>query len=81
MPEAHIVSKVELEPILCSIKQAAAIISRGETAIYGLIGAGEIHAVKSNGRTLIRVDSLHAYANKLQRANVKPRYRKPQRLR
>jgi hypothetical protein len=75
------VSKIELQPILCSIPQAAAILGRGVGAIYGLIGDNKIRAVKSNGRTLIFVDSLHEYANGLPKADVKPRYRKPQRLR
>jgi len=79
--EAALVSKVELQPILCSIPQASAIIGRGVGAIYALIGDGKIRAVKSNGRTLIFVDSLQKYANDLKPAVVKPRYRKPQRLR
>jgi hypothetical protein len=81
VPEAVLVSKVELQPILCSIPQAATMIGRGMTAIYGLIGDGKIRAVKSNGRTLIFVDSLREYANSLPKAAVRPRYRKPQRLR
>jgi hypothetical protein len=79
--EATLVSTIELQPILCSIPQASAILGRGVGAIYGLIGDGKIRAVKSNGRTLIFVDSLRAYANTLPNAAVKPRYRKPQRLR
>jgi len=76
-----LVSKVELPPILVSIPQAATMLGRGTGAIYGLIGDGKIRAVKSNARTLIFVDSLHEYANGLPKADVKPRYRKPQRLR
>jgi hypothetical protein len=79
--EAFVVSKVELQPILCSIPQASAILGRGVGAIYGLIGDGKIRAVKSNGRTLIFVDSLREYAEGLDPAKVRPRYRKPQRLR
>jgi Helix-turn-helix domain len=79
--EALVVSKIELQPILCSIPQASAMLGRGVGAIYGLIGDGKIRAVKSNGRTLIFVDSLREYANGLPRADVRPRYRKPQRLR
>ena len=81
MHEAALVSKVELQPILCSIPQASAILGRGVGAIYGLIGDGKIRAVKSNGRTLIWVDSLYEYARDLPKAVIKPRYRKPQRLR
>jgi hypothetical protein len=79
--EAALVGKVELEPILCSIPQASAILGRGVTAIYELISNDEIRAVKSNGRTLIFVSSLHEYANGLPKAEVRRRYRKPQRLR
>jgi hypothetical protein len=79
--EAALVAKVELQPILCSIPQASVILGRGVGAIYGLIGDGKIRAVKSNGRTLIFVDSLREYANGLPKADVRPRYRKPQRLR
>jgi hypothetical protein len=79
--EIALVSKVELKPILCSIPQASALIGRGVGAIYELIGNGKIRAVKSNGRTLIWVESLHEYAEGLPKAEVKPRYRKPQRLR
>ncbi len=81
MHEAALVSKVEVSPILCSIPQASAILGRGVGAIYTLIGDGKIRAVKSNGRTLIFVDSLRKYAEDLPKANVRPRYRKPQRLR
>ena len=81
MHEATLVSKIELQPILCSVPQASAILGRGVGAIYELIGNGKIRAVKSNGRTLIWVDSLREYANGLPKAEVKPRYRKPQRLR
>jgi Helix-turn-helix domain len=79
--EATLVSKIELQPILCSIPQASTILGRGVGAIYGLIGDGKIRAVKSNGRTLIFVDSLREYADSLPKADVKPRYRKPLRLR
>jgi hypothetical protein len=57
------------------------MLGRGMTAIYGLIGDGKIRAVKSNGRTLIFVDSLHKYANDLPKADIRPHYQKPQRLR
>jgi excisionase family DNA binding protein len=75
------VSKTPLPPILCSIPQAAAMIGRGVTAIYELIGDGKIRAVKSRGRTLIFINSLHKYAEDLEPAKVRPRYRKPQRMR
>jgi hypothetical protein len=74
-------SKVPLPPILCSIPQASAMIGRGIGAIYTLIGDGEIEAKKSSGRTLIVVESLRRYAAKLPDAKIRPRHRRPQRMR
>jgi hypothetical protein len=77
-------AKVEepLPPILCSIKQASGALGRGVQAIYDLIGAGKIRAVKSDGRTLIVVESLHEYARTLEPAKIAPpRKRTPPRLR
>jgi hypothetical protein len=58
------------------------MIGRGTQAIYDLIGGGKIRAVKSDGRTLIVVESLHKYAKGLPEAKIAPpRKRPPQRLR
>jgi hypothetical protein len=58
------------------------MIGRGTQAIYELIGRGQIDAVKSDGRTLIRVESLYRYAAALPSAKVKPvPKRQPQRMR
>jgi hypothetical protein len=76
------VSKMEVPPILVSIRHACAMIGRGTGAIYDLIGAGKIRAVKSDGRTLVVVTSLHEYAASLPPAKIRPpRIRKPQRMR
>jgi hypothetical protein len=76
------VSRYEVAPILVSIPQASAMIGRGVTKIYELIGGGQIRAVKSDGRTLIVVQSLHEYVDSLEEAKVAPpRRRKPQHLR
>jgi hypothetical protein len=53
------------------------MINRGIAAMYDLIGAGEIKAVKSGGRTLIDVDSLRAYAKRLPEAKVAPPRARP----
>jgi hypothetical protein len=77
-------AKIEepLPPILCSVKQASAALARGTQAIYDLMGAGKIKAVKSDGRTLIMVESLHEYARSLQSAKIAaPRKRAPPRMR
>jgi hypothetical protein len=73
---------VEVTPLLVPIKQACTIIGRGQSALYELIGAGKIRAVKSDGRTLVVVESLHKYVADLQAAKIAPpRKRKPQHLR
>jgi hypothetical protein len=66
----------EIPPILCSVKQASSMLGRCTQAIYDLIGGGEIRAVKSAGRTLVVVQSLHDYAASLPPAKVaRPRKR------
>ena len=72
---------VEMSPLLVPVKQACTIIGRGQSALYELIGAGKIRAVKSDGRTLIVVESLREYAASLPPAKVRPpRNRRPQRV-
>jgi hypothetical protein len=76
------VAKMEVEPILVSIPQGCQMIGRGVQAMYDLIGAGKVKAVKSDGRTLLTVKSLHEYADSLPDAVVAPpRKREPKRLR
>jgi excisionase family DNA binding protein len=79
---ASIVAKMEVNPILVSVPQASQMLGRGVSTIYDLIGGGKIRAVKSDGRTLVVVASLHEYANSLPAAQIAPpRQRKPQRMR
>jgi hypothetical protein len=59
-------------PFLCTIPQAAVLIGRGQTFIYGAIGDGTIEAKKSDGRTLVVVESLRRYADGLPAARIKP---------
>jgi hypothetical protein len=69
-------------PILVAVPQASQMLGRGVAAIYQLMGAGKIRAVKSNGRTLIPVASLHEYVKSLPEAKIAPpRKRLPQHLR
>ena len=76
---------VEMSPLLVPVKQACTIIGRGQSALYELIGAGKIRAVKSDGRTLVVVESLHEYVAVLEATKpakvAPPRKRKPQHLR
>jgi hypothetical protein len=73
---------IEVMPLLVPVKQACAMIGRGQSALYELIGGGKIRAVKSDGRTLIVVETLREYAASLPPAKVRPpRNRRPQRMR
>jgi hypothetical protein len=73
---------VVINPLLVPVKQACAIIGRGQSALYELLGRGEIKAKKSDGRTLIVYDSLVAYKDRLPAAQIAPpRKREPQRMR
>jgi hypothetical protein len=79
---ASTVSKLEIEPILCSVPQGCQMLSIGTQGMYDLIGAGLVEAVKRGTRTLLVVESLKAYAKTLPRATVAPpRKREPQRMR
>jgi hypothetical protein len=76
---------VEITPLLVPVKQACTIIGRGQSALYELIGAGKIQAVKSDGRTLVLLQSLRDYVDDLCKKSpakvAPPRKRKPQHLR
>lgn len=50
-----------LEPLLCSVAAATAIIGRGERFIIDAIARGQLQAVKSDRRTLLIVQSLRDY--------------------
>jgi hypothetical protein len=63
---------VVVTPLLLPVKQACTVIGRGQSALYQLIGAGKIRAVKSDGRTLVVFESLREYAASLPPARIKP---------
>jgi hypothetical protein len=68
--------------LLCTIPQGAAMISRGQTFIYDGIARGLFQAVKSDGRTLLVIESLREYVASLPPARIKRvRKREPQRKR
>lgn len=70
-----------VEPLLCSVEAAMAIIGRGQTFILDAIATGKIQAVKSDRRTLIVIKSLHAYVASLPPAELKPDNRERRRNR
>jgi len=60
-----------IEPLLCSVAAATAIIGRGQSFIYDAIARGKLRAVKSDGRTLLVVQSLKNYVASLPPAKLK----------
>jgi hypothetical protein len=61
-----------IEPLLCSVEAAEAVISRGRRFILDAIANGVIQGVKSDRRTLVVVQSLRDYAASLPPAKLKP---------
>jgi hypothetical protein len=61
-----------IEPLLCSVEAATAIIGRGQTFILDAIATGKLKAVKSDRRTLLVVQSLRDYVASLPPAKLKP---------
>jgi hypothetical protein len=57
-----------IEPILCSIRDAMAIIGRSERSVIDMIARGKLEAVKSDRRVLVKVASLRDYVNSLPAA-------------
>jgi hypothetical protein len=79
---ASTVSKMEVEPILCSVPQGCQMLGIGTQGLYDLLGAGRIKGVKRGTRTLLVVESLKKYAAELPAAVVAvPKVRKPRHLR
>ena len=61
---------IDVTPILVPVDVAAKMIGRGITFIYHKIADGTLHAVKSDKRTLIVVESLKDYVASLPRAKI-----------
>ena len=79
---ASTVTRMEIEPLLVSIPQTSQMIGRCTATVYELIGAKVLDAVKSDGRTLVKMDSIKSYVDSLPSAEIAPRpKRKPQHLR
>ena len=82
---ASTVTKMEIEPLLVSIPQTAQVIGRCVATVYELLGSGQLVGVKSDGRTLVTMESIKGHVARLvaeRPAKVAPRpRRKPQHLR
>jgi len=79
---ASVISKWEVEPLLLSIPQTSQAVGRCVATVYELIGSGQLDAKKSDGRTLVTMESIRRYVANLPPAKIAPREkRKPQHLR
>jgi excisionase family DNA binding protein len=58
-------TKPQIEPALVGINDAAAYLGLGRTRIYELIGT-ELEAVRIGSRTLVKVSSLKALAERAE---------------
>jgi hypothetical protein len=75
-------SRMEIEPLLVTIPHTSQLIGRCNATVYGLIGAEQLDAVKSDGRTLVTMVSIKRYVGSLPKATIAPRIkRKPTHLR
>lgn len=70
-----------IEPLLCSVEAATAIIGRGQTFVIDAIARGTLKAVKSDRRTLLVVQSLKDYVASLPAPVLKPDNRERRRHR
>jgi hypothetical protein len=62
---AKLLDKAEIarvEPILCGVEEAAVMIGRGTRFVYDGLARGLFQGKKSDGRTLLVVQSLKDYA-------------------
>ena len=59
--------------ILCNVSQAAGTISRCTRWVYDALSDGRLRGVKSDGRTLVIVESLHEYIASLPPVQLKNR--------
>src|SRR5258707_3940843 len=59
--------------ILCNVLQAAGTVSRCERWVYDALADGRLRGVKSDGRTLIVVQSIHDYVASLPPVHLKAR--------
>lgn len=63
-------SSDEVFPILVSPARAAEMLGISVWSMHKLIQAGEVESGKSGGRRLVKVSSLHAYADKIVKASA-----------
>lgn len=55
----------EITPIFISVKETAKLLSLTTWSVYQLLNAGEIVSQYQGKRRLVRLDSVHEYADNL----------------
>lgn len=56
-----------MEPLNVSILEAARILGIGRSKAYELLAAGKLEGAKLGARTLVRVASIKAFSDSLER--------------
>jgi excisionase family DNA binding protein len=56
------IGRTKMEPVLCSIPDAAAALGLGRSKIYELIAEGKLATITIGRRRLVRLDSIRALA-------------------
>jgi len=64
---------LQVEPLLLSVPQTSQTIGRCIATVYELLGSKQLNAVKSDGRTLVTMDSIKRYVASLPAADIAPR--------
>jgi hypothetical protein len=84
-PKQTIATLGPLEPVAVSIPIAQHLLGdKSHSALYELLGRGELDAIKDGTKTLITLESIRARMARLPRAKIKPpaprrRRRRPRR--
>jgi excisionase family DNA binding protein len=54
-----------MEPIFVTVNEAKRLLAIGHTRVYELMASGDLERVKCGGKTLISVESIRKFAQKL----------------
>lgn len=65
-PQVNGKRKTSMDAILCSIPEAAKALGLGRSKTYELIAAGQLVTVTIGRRRLVRIESIKAFAEKLE---------------
>lgn len=52
-----------MEPMLCSIQEAAKMLGLGRSKTWELVQSGALQTLAIGRRRLVRIDSIRAFAN------------------